>query len=195
MLFALFGGRVDPDCLETSGLAKGLILLQARASRDPKLGMAWVLLCLTIVNVHNLYRTPIVETFLPKAELERIIEEPGGFPLLHDLKIGAYVTFKLSDEDGKPLQLAAVDYKAKWISQKEAILAAGLEKLSPGWKNLFEELNPQTVLCSVGSPLYEFLSTNSDWHQNVRGEMGSKDGIRESSIKTIGSWAVFSRRV
>ncbi len=90
-------GKDYEDREELTGLPEGLRRLSLKVAKQSHiaLGISWVLLCFSIVNVNDLLRTPITEAVLPKAELEYVKSQEGK--LLDDLAIRPYVVYKLGN--------------------------------------------------------------------------------------------------
>lgn len=133
-------------------------------------GFAWVALCLIVVNVVQLWRTPIYSVMFPAGELAQLVKDPGNFPLLHGESSAAYLIYGLADERGEPRQPVSVAPRS---------FVGGSGDTGAGWAESrmrwFEELGAKTALLNTVDPLLPRIQGDSRWSV-VRTEDGNLSG-------------------
>jgi hypothetical protein len=191
LMCARLWGRVQGSGLGNLGIA--LAKLEHQFSKLPAVGLIWVILCLIIVNIANLVRHPITTVLLPAAEVDYLLEDELPFPLLHESAVGPYLQYRFADQAGNPKQLVAMTPAAAQIAPNFAVAEMFLKDLHPGWEKFFTLIAPQTVLCRIGTPLYESLVNNQDWELvfEAKKRVGSGEEETTPSRRSLVSWAVF----
>ena len=148
---------------------EGLERLRAHLVKYPPEGVLWIALVVVIINVAPLMKMPVLRAALPERELDYVLRQNLPFPLLHDSFIGPYVIFRLSDAEGNPRKLAAVDSRVRQLSPQLAWQEAKLAELGPGWREFRNFVSPKTVLCRSSQALCQALLRDPQWRLALSG--------------------------
>ncbi len=168
-------------------LTRSFLVLQAKLSALPSSGVIWVLFCIFVVNSVNFTRRPNIDWLLPRRELDYVLEKNLPFPLWHESGVAPYVIYRLSDENGEPRKLAAIDFRA--VRKHPEFL---WEEKGGLWKKSFLQLRPKSVLARVNTALYEHLSDDPKWRLAFQGgEEISRFVEKPAKTTPFYAWAVF----
>lgn len=174
-------------------LGNAIYKLKTGLARVSPIGILWVLICLTIVNVVNRMRHPESLVLLPNEEIEYFIESGVNPPLFHEAFIGGYLVYRFSDEKGELREKVMQTTYSSHLYRDAAISDFSLKSLDDTWRDNFRSYAPNTVLCRQSSSLYQLLLENPDWTLAFSGKQkrSKTPGIVK---KNPFVWAVFKRR-
>ncbi|MCB0323175.1 MAG: hypothetical protein KDD69_06355 [Bdellovibrionales bacterium] len=179
---------------ELGNLGEALSAFRQSMAKLPPLGTLWLLLCVLIVNVLNLWKVPFTKVLLPAREVDYLLEQPMDGALLHERFIGGYLVYRFADGKGRPRKLAAITDRSAFLDQPLAKSEVELETLSPGWKEYFAQLDPKRVLCRIDSTLYQVLTYDRSWELTLLyGFPPQSEPAAMLTKKGAFGWALFSK--
>lgn len=129
----------------------------------PHKGLAFVVLCLAIVNINKLYKVEVDESRIPKKAYDFIEENNLPLPLLNDFGRGGYVLYRKADQKGEVLNKVPIDGRTNvipdnvWQAYTESFY--GKRK----WTEFIDLHRPKTILWSMESPFVNLLLASNKW--------------------------------
>ena len=193
LLVSICWGQADGSLGELSvGIKRLQVRLRKFLSASPH-GFAFVMICLAIVNTASLLKNPVFWPEFPKREASLILSRDLPFPLLHELGVGAYLSYRFSDEKGQVKRKVFARDKIGFPYDQLVELKA-LPKLELGWSKNFERAKPRSVLCRSSDPLFEYLKADPSWRLDVFAGVPVEDLEPADAIEKVRMpfvWAVF----
>jgi hypothetical protein len=176
-----------------TALLVGLENLRRAVAKLHPGGVIWVLSCLSAVNLVNATRSPLLDSHLPRQDVDYILEHQLPGPIWHPADVGGYLWWRFADAEGNFT-------KYQPLIDQEALLLQPLTSLSDRagrFLESFQITQPQTALVKQLSPAYDSLILNPEWQllktEKEPGEVSSvmpKDGTK---FRTRFTWALFTR--
>lgn len=144
-------------------LGEGVLRLQRHFGLYPAPGVSFLAAVIVIINVNPLLGSPLNPFIIPKYEMDYVAEKGVNSPILHDPKVGPYVLYRMSDERGVPKVLPAVDSRIVSVPAARFASSLRVSGLGLGWREFFDFISPNTVLCRKVDPLCELLGSTNEW--------------------------------
>lgn len=144
-------------------LGAGIERLRAFVYRFPARELAFVFVCMAVVNVMKVWRYPVSYEITPAMAMDYIIDKKLPKPLLNDFGKGGYVMYRLSDLNGVLLDKVPIDGRTNvnspeiWFAYMDAL------KGTPNWRRYLELVTPQTILWKRESPFGSLLLASGEW--------------------------------
>lgn len=142
---------------------EGLLHFEKLINRAPRDGLAFICLCIAVVEVWGLYSAPINESVVPRHAVDFIVEKRLAGPIMNEFGQGGYLIYRFSDSTGKPRELVSIDGRTNvnppeiWEQYLKSY--RGL----PGWDEYLRSVKPETILWRTESPLTSILLEVEDW--------------------------------
>jgi hypothetical protein len=187
--------RAAEGRMELGNLGEGFRSMGKALGAFPLLGSVFLLLCVCIVNVMNLWRIPYTKTLLPAVEVDYLLEHSLRDPVLHDPFVGSYLVYRFASSRGEPARRVVVSEESKYLNQEFFLGNVAFQGLKPGWENYLSSLAPNTILCRTDSIQYAWLKNDPRWHARVAYgvELPSKNAENLLRRGAYG-WIIFTRR-
>ena len=134
----------------------------------PKQGVAFLLLCLTILNLNQTLRAPINLIETPQAAVDFMLQSGLPGPLLNTFGDGGYVSFRYSGNDGVPSELVAIDGRTNLISKDIFAEYEATFFGREGWRSFVARVRPKTILWPTQSPLTALLLNSGEYTRIYR---------------------------
>lgn len=158
------------------------------------LGVIWVLLCVTIVNIYPFFFAPMLHSAFPEAELDYVLQEETSAQMLHSPDIGNYVAYRFASANPATSMKAAVD-TTSFATMPMAVQAVlRTFQLFPGVEYMTLKSGVRYVLCRASESMFTALSTNPEWELRVAGGMKLRDEKKFIPSSDF-QWVLFERRV
>lgn len=126
----------------------------------------FVLLLILTANLNFILRSPINRANFPIKEFDLLIQKNLPLPFLTNFDIGGYAIYRMSDSLGEiknPKARVAIDGRTNLITSTTwDIYEKALNGL-PGWEELIQYAEPNTIIWNVNSPLVELLIQSGNW--------------------------------
>lgn len=151
------------DRKELGNISTAVEKLRRLLEETPREGLAFLLLCLCLVNGFRAWREKTPESIRPEAAVDFIIENRLPFPLLNDFGSGGYIMYRLSDRAGNLAHKVSLDGRTNLISselweKKKAALRGW-----PAWREYIDAVKPATILWLTRAPLSSILLSAGEW--------------------------------
>ncbi len=188
-------GNAQAQGRSLGNLGEGFQRLGAMFGAFPVLGSVFLIICILVVNLSNLWKLPFTKTLLPVAEVDYLLEEQLDSPVLHDAFVGSYLVYRFSNPDGSPKRTVLLSEVSREINPGLFVSYFAYEKLEKGWEAFFESYAPRTVICQANSLQHALLSKNPRWKLEVAYGQKLPSRAAESLLEkgTFG-WLIYTRR-
>lgn len=160
---ALYWRQETADFRLFGNLAEGITRFANLYERIPREGLAFVFICMAVVNVVPVWRQPISEKVVPVKALDYMIENGLPHPIMNDFGRGGYVMYRYSNARGELEHPVPIDGRTNvnspqaWETSRQALLG------QENWKAYFDLVQPNTVLWPRESALNTILLESSSW--------------------------------
>ena len=153
-------------------------------------GLAFLLLCLIVVNGLGVLNHPVNGRDIPVDAVSFIKSENLPHPILNGFSEGGYLMYAFSNPDGTPQYQVPIDGRTNvmtkeiWQQFKAALLG------QEDWKNYLESVRPETILWPNESPLCALLVADGGWCRVFRSgdrRSGFSVFVRESLKNAAGN--------
>jgi len=154
----------------------------------------FLLMCVLVVNVSNLWKQPFTDGLLPIAEADYLIEENLKPPLLHNAFVGSYLVYRFANPDGTPKRQVLVSEQSEKLNPEFFESYHSFMALEKGWKSFYSSYAPNVVICRTNSLQRALLSQNPDWKLVLAYGQKFPSQAAESLLeKDTFGWLVFRR--
>jgi len=144
-------------------LGEGFQRLKQLILRIPVEGLSFVIICIAIVNVYQLWKTPLDLDVTPVQAVDFIQEQNLSHPILNTFGSGGYLIYRFSDNRGNPEHLVAIDGRTNVIPEHVWTAYHAARVGSRNWFDFVELVKPKTILWTSGAPFVTLLLSSGEW--------------------------------
>ncbi|RIL09479.1 MAG: hypothetical protein DCC75_06425 [Proteobacteria bacterium] len=153
--------RQGRDLGKLGNLAEAIVRLKGAVFRIPREGLAFVVVCLGIVELYQRWTEPILEQVVPKKAVDFIQANGLPHPIMNVFGYGGYLIYRFSNEKGEPVQRIALDGRTNLIEPAAWEKFSSIFRGRENWKEYLEYVKPETILWRSDSPLKAILLNDS----------------------------------
>ena len=169
-IIARFWGCERLTCGGAGNFDQAFVLLRAAVRKLEGVGLAFLLLAMTIVHSLKFIEHPIDLQQVPVGAVDFIEQHKLAAPILAFFGGGGYLMYRYSDAVGEARELVTIDGRTnvtpEIILQRERATLFG----ERNWREYLESVQPQpsTILWKNESPLISILLASGQWCQAYR---------------------------
>ncbi len=162
-LCALFWRKESTDLRAFGNISEAIKRFEAIYQRIPREGLAFVFLCMAVVNVVPRWREPISKEIVPVEAVDFMQARNLPHPIMNDFGRGGYIMYRYSNERGELAHPVPIDGRTNvnshqaWETAHQALLG------QEGWRDYFDLVVPNTVLWPRESALNTILLESPEW--------------------------------
>lgn len=162
-LCALYWRKESSDFSVFGNIADGISRLGDLYARVPQEGLAFVFICMAVVNIVPLWRQPISKEIVPVEAVDFMQNHNLPHPIMNDFGRGGYIMYRYSNQRGELEHPVPIDGRTNvnspeaWETSRQALLG------QENWKSYFDLVKPNTVLWPRESPLTIILLESPEW--------------------------------
>lgn len=161
------------DKAELGKIAEGIRRLAIKLGALPSVGVTWLALCVTIVNVVHLFNIPVAEFMLPVSAVNAVLEDESGRPVFHSPDVGGYLIYRFANEQGEPSTAAHGGPQRKVLFDErvfefDSALGAQLIRMrqsGAGFSSILPRFGSNEVLCHRFDSLCAHLLQDGSWQR------------------------------
>lgn len=194
----------DGVTAELGKIAEGIRRLAAKLGAVPSIGVTWLALCFTIVNVAHLFNVPVAEFLLPMSAVNAVLEDKSGRPVFHSPDVGGYLIYRFANEQGEPSTDAHGGPQRKVLFDErvfefDSTLGARLFRVrqsGAGLSSILPRFGSNEVLCHRFDSLCALLLQDGSWQRIFPPVPSETAGVNaEIPDNPVGyDWEIFRRR-
>jgi len=144
-------------------LGEGFLRLKNLIKRIPREGLSFLIICIAIVNVYQVWQSPLNHTITPIDAVDFIEEHELRHPVLNTFGAGGYLIYRFSDNKGLIQNPVAIDGRTNVISEEVWKAYGAAYTGSRDWAEYIELVKPETILWTSGAPLVSLLLLSGEW--------------------------------
>lgn len=144
----------------TIGIRKLVDFIQSKLIGQ---GLYILILALIFVHISRINALPIDFKSVPDLSMNYILEKKLAPPITNGFKDGGYVSFRLSDDNGVPIQKVSIDGRTNLIPHdlwEDYILAV---RGWQGYQKFLNRFNPNVIIWRKDSALPQILTSSGEW--------------------------------
>lgn len=163
MLLARVWAKSSVDPMLLGSYREAIECLRALKDKVSGEGFAFLLLCLSVVNVWNVVSNPVNDKAVPVKAVEYIKTLNLPHPLLNAFTEGGYLMYAFSNSDGSPEHRVSIDGRTNLITNEYWKKYSAAFQGQENWREYIEAVKPQTILWPSASPLCSILLADGNW--------------------------------
>lgn len=145
-------------------LTQAIEKLRALLERIPAFGVAFVVVCIAVVQGGKLFSGRIPhQVVVPKEALDFFEAKDLPHPVLNDFGAGGYLIYRFSDQNGVARHKVPIDGRTNVVPRDiwNEYRASFTGKLN--WRDFVDRVNPNTIIWRAESPLNAILFNSPSW--------------------------------
>ena len=160
---SLLIARLIKESGKQNNLLEGLRRLEVFFHSIPKEGLTFVILVFVFLNARFTVRKEFVTEAFPVKAIDFVQEQSLDFPILNDFGDGGYLMYRLSDERGELAHPVAIDGRTNVTPPDKIQRFVNAFFGKPKWYEFVTDVDPETVIWSMDSPLVSILLATGEW--------------------------------
>lgn len=172
---------------------EAVTMIGEKLARSPMVMAAWFFLCLVIVNIAAVVRTPVLLALFPQKALLYIKNGNIAGPIIHESWIGPYFYSVFGSPSGETAVKPLLDDRAKRAHPVDVFRNQNFFKANRGWEDYLQDIKPAAVICRKADPIFAVLSRDPAWEKAFETPIQPK-GSSDRFLTEYLEWVVLVHR-